>query len=234
MSSHRSRRWRWVKRFADWFDVYIFPKSIVGQYGEINWSKYVVAGRYEKVQIAASMAKYALSWAKEDSCKAIVEILRSEGVSPRSILCHGVRNGSELKFFSEAGVDEVLGTDLYVPKDQTYFGTVVQHNFSEPELNWLGKFEYVYSNSLDHALNPIETLMIWAEQIEESGSILLELDKTHGVGGTSDLDVSGIPLNILPFWLSRESGNRLFVKTIHDLPSQRLLFQIKKHHGPSV
>lgn len=230
MSSYRSRRWRWLKRIGDLFGVYIFPKVVVGKYGEINWAKYGVSTSYEKVQVAASEAKYNLSWAKKDNCERIVQIMQTSEGPIRSILCHGVRNGSELVFFREAGVAEVVGTDLYVPQGAETPEGVVKHDFSNPEPMWINKFQYVYSNSLDHALSPIETLIVWGEQIVESGSILLELDETHGVGGTSDLDVSGIPLDILPFWLSRESRNLLFVVAIYELPRHRLLYQIKKNN----
>lgn len=228
MSSYRSRRWRWVRRLADAFDVYVFPKDVVGKYGEVNWGKHGAGDRYVKVQKAASQAKYNLSWAKKENCAKIVHILEASGERVRSMICHGVRNGSELGFFREAGVPELMGTDLYVPTGSEAHIDVVEHDFSKPEPKWVEMFQYVYSNSLDHSLDPISTLLVWSEQIEASGSILLELDVTHGVGGTSDLDVTGIPLDVLPFWLSRETNNKLFVKAIYDLPRERFLYQICK------
>jgi len=85
MASYRSRRWRWLRRLADLFDLYVFPKAVVGKYGEINWAKCGAGDRYYRVQVAASKAKYKLSWAKKNNCEQIVQILQANGQAVRSM-----------------------------------------------------------------------------------------------------------------------------------------------------
>ena len=228
MSSFRSRKWRWVRRIGDIFGLHLIPKKFIGEYGEVNWNGLYDRERYAAVQRAASAAKYDMVWAKKDSCREIVSVIDDLQYSYESLLCHGVRNGAELDYFREFGVSQVLGTDLFVPATEITRKDIVEHDFGEVNPAWLGKFDCVYSNSFDHARNPVETIKMWTNQVKPTGCVLLEMDKSHGVSGSSDLDVVGFPLNTFPFWLLRESKNKIYLDSIHDLPRGRLLLIVKK------
>lgn len=111
-----------------------------------------------------------LGWAKDshliDIHEGIVHHLDRE---LELIICHGVRNGYEAKFFMDRlGIDNVFSTDLsnvfmfdkrnFFPKD---FDSVVEL--------WIEKFDALYSNSVDHSRNPADTLRVWSNQLKTSG-----------------------------------------------------------------
>lgn len=103
------------------------------------------------------------------------------------ILCHGVRGGLELdefhKHFPEA---ELIGTDLFrnlainrgVCQSKDY-GRVVERDFSKRQLDWVGKFDLIYSNSLDHARHPFQTLQVWIDQLKPDGHLFLQWSFSH-------------------------------------------------------
>ena len=86
-------------------------------------------------------------------------------------ICHGARNGLEAdefkKYFTES---EVFGTDLfpYQGRSASYRGVsdVVEKDFSEEVDEWIGAFDFVYSNSFDHARYPEKTLGLWLNQLK--------------------------------------------------------------------
>ena len=89
-------------------------------------------------------------------------------------LCHGARYGHEVDWFSERfplpyEVD-VIGTDLFTkghPK-------VYKWDFHDTNKKWIGKFDFVYSNSLDHAHDPKRALLTWIGQLTMPGRLFLQ------------------------------------------------------------
>ena len=97
--------------------------------------------------------------------------------------------------------------------------------------DWIGKFDFVYSNSHDNSSDPIQTLKIWSEQIKPKGVILIEHSRSgHGIRHVSDIDCWGIEPELFPFVLLKYSKNNVFVEDIImiDPVEGRLIFVIKK------
>lgn len=92
-----------------------------------------------------------------------------------AILCHGARCGTEVRLFQAAFPNaEVVGTDLEPQGDG-----VVQHDFQQVREDWLGKFDIVYSNSLDHASLPEVTLRVWLDQLRPGGLLFVKWTTDH-------------------------------------------------------
>jgi len=117
--------------------------------------------------------------------------LRSAGARVRSGICHGARNGLEVAEFSTHFPRAAwVGTDLfphsgksaaYSPKGVE----VVKHDFSERKPEWVGVWDVVYSNSLDHARDPKAALSVWLEQLSPDGACFVQwtaADLTVGGG----------------------------------------------------
>lgn len=212
----RSRKHRIVKSIGKFFGYIVAPMDSIDEYGNVFWCREERSNieAYEAIQQKASEEKYALSWAKRDTCNEILSILANIGNPALAILCHGVRRGEELRYFSHSGIEEIVGTDLYVPPDAD--GRILKCNMSQPQQAFDSRFDVVYSNSIDHAQNPLNTLLVWAAQLKNkpSSRIVLELDAGHSACGSSDLDVSGLDLQRFPFYLSIESGGGLFCDRI--------------------
>ena len=91
-----------------------------------------------------------------------------------NILCHGTRGGQEQKHFLAAYPDAyVIGTEI----SSTAKGIpMTEHwDFSLVKDEWVGKFDIIYSNAFDHSITPEETFNTWIDQLNEGGSLVLEM-----------------------------------------------------------
>jgi SAM-dependent methyltransferase len=135
--------------------------------------KYENYDDYVNNQIEANHAKLKSVYVEK---KTIKKIYRDKKEAAR-ILCHGTRNAAEQKYFKKYfRKAEVIGTELSDTADQ--FPMTVRHDFNEVKEEWLGAFDIVYSNAIDHAFDPNNTIRIWAQQLAPSGRLYLE----HGFG----------------------------------------------------
>ncbi len=92
------------------------------------------------------------------------------------ILCHGARDGTEVRLFrSRVPMDAVIvGTDVHaVGQDVTAW----DYNQQNPE--WIGKFDLIYTNSLDHSPDPLATLKVWVEQLKPTGLLFVVWTFAH-------------------------------------------------------
>ena len=86
------------------------------------------------------------------------------------VLCHGARCGTEVGLFHRRfRRAEVIGTDL-----EPLGPGVVQWDFQKLNPKWNGWADVVYSNSIDHACFPEETIMLWLSQLKPSGRLFLQ------------------------------------------------------------
>lgn len=152
--------------FEKWFKKGIKKGINMKKYKYKNYEEYV------KCQVAANKKKSQNVWAKEKNIKAIAKYLKSR--KPEFGLCHGVRQGFEIDWFRK-----------YLPLCATWgseIGDIIhpytfKWDFNQPNEDWWGKFDFIYSNSFDHAYDPEVTLNIWAAQLKPKGLIILEYDR---------------------------------------------------------
>jgi len=125
-----------------------------------------------------------------------IEILRiarwigQNGVLPiRLGVCHGARNGQEcnelMKHFPHA---RIFGTDLFPFSGKSIItrgkAAVYEWDFNKPNRKWVGAFDLVYTNSLDHSDDPEASLKIWLNQLKPKGVLFVQWNR-------SDMDVKG-------------------------------------------
>ena len=97
-------------------------------------------------------------------------------------ICHGVRAGHELRYFKEKfGRGEWLGTEIV--EELCDGKEVVWADFSEFRSEWVRKFDFIYSNSLDHSNDPLFTLKMWMHQLSEDGRMYVEWTGWHDMLG---------------------------------------------------
>jgi len=124
---------------------------------------------YVEAQTLANIRKIDFIWAKDE---IILEIAKDKGTA-KNILCHGTRNGAEQKYFKTYFCDAyVVGTEI--SKTATQFPMTVQHDFTFPKDEWIGKFDIVYSNSFDHSIDPEKTIQTWRDQLSDTGKLYIE------------------------------------------------------------
>ncbi len=124
---------------------------------------------YVEAQIKANKRKIDWQWVKKENIQIICDYIGQVD----SVLCHGTRQGFEQKYFKQILECEVLGTEISpTAKD---FEDTVQWDFNKQKKDWLNRWDIVYSNSLDHSPNPIETVDIWKQQAKKF--VILERDE---------------------------------------------------------
>jgi len=93
-------------------------------------------------------------------------------------ICHGVRLGYEVDMFRDSfGEGKWIGTDIV--KDVCDDVKIIQHDFSKVREEWVGKVDFIYSNSFDHSRDPQETIKTWLESLAPNGRIYIEWTIWH-------------------------------------------------------
>lgn len=155
--------------------------------------KYKNYAEYVKSQQKANAKKSSNVWAVEENIKFLCEYLDRK-IKPSHGICHGTRGGHEQKWFNfYMPTCAVIGTEI---GDATAPNTV-KWDFNLIKLMWEHRFNFVYSNSFDHAYDPKKTLNIWGNQLKIGGLIILEYDRRQEHTGEISQSVNKVdPVSI--------------------------------------
>jgi SAM-dependent methyltransferase len=193
-----------------------------GGYRLLNWRRadgeFDLVG-YRREQELGNRAKIEQVWTSEDSLLFISRWLQQRGFAPSFILCHGTRNGFEQRIFSNFFRCEVIGTEI--SSTASSFPMTVQADFHEARPEWEHRADLVYSNSLDHAYDPVKALRAWAEAVRDGGVLVLEKASDSDPRGVSDLDPFGITLSNLVVFIMEALGDIACVRGLLDVPHPR-------------
>lgn len=131
---------------------------------------------YVRSQKNAYHKKFKNVWSIEENIRAIAEYLKQ--YNPQTGICHGVRQGFEVLWFKKylPGC-EVIGTDIGDPVLSLKNIKIIQHDFNLENENFIERFDFIYSNSFDHAYDPAKTFSVWFEQLKKGGRLVLEYDR---------------------------------------------------------
>ena len=104
-------------------------------------------------------------------------------------LCHGVRFGEELDMFQNAFKQgEWIGTEVLA--ELCDGKRILNCDFSHVKNEWLGEFDVIYSNALDHSYDPWKTVKAWIACLSPMGRLYVEWNpwsnKLGGKGGRAD------------------------------------------------
>jgi SAM-dependent methyltransferase len=127
---------------------------------------------YKEAQIKNNKRKLNRTWAVRGEMKYLSEYIKERIPDVQRGMCHGVRNGNEVKWFKEflPGAD-IIGTDISPTVKQ--FGGV-QWDFHDFREDWAGRFDFIYSNSFDHAYDPDEAIKTWLRCIKPQGVCVIQ------------------------------------------------------------
>jgi hypothetical protein len=152
---------------------------------------------YRATQIHWNKAKLGWVWADDLTLQAVADDLDRRGL--RTGICHGARNGYEVGWFRKRLGSEVIGTDI--SETATEFPDMVVHDFHERREDWVGRFDFVYTNSLDQAFDPAKALAAWSDQLTPNGCIYVEHTMQHAPQGASEMDPFGAHPMVVPYLL---------------------------------
>ncbi len=122
------------------------------------------------------------TWCTENMIRDVNKLLHQYLDNIRSIVCHGCRCGTEVEIFQLLNPGtKVYGTDLYGDAymfDRTYFKEI---DFDMVPTEWIDYFDVVYSNSIDHSRDPINTLLAWKSELRNGGICFVDFNWGSGV-----------------------------------------------------
>ncbi|WEZ82967.1 class I SAM-dependent methyltransferase [Rhizobium sp. 32-5/1] len=172
--------------------------------------------RYRKIQEDGNKRKINNVWADQQTIDFIADYVKKTNPDASRGLCHGVRRGNEQKWFSERLGIEVIGTDISeTAKD---FPNTVQWDFHERNPDWVSAFDFVYTNSHDHAYDPQKAIEAWIDQLKSGGAVFLEHTMAHSEMSANEMDPFGVDPRLLPFLIARWSQGRYAVTEVLEPP----------------
>jgi len=133
--------------------------------------KYRDYKHYKKAQIEANIEKYVYAWVDTETVEKIKKYVKKAD----KILCHGVRNGAELKYFNEVySPSHIVGTDISPTVNRIKDFEVYEVDFHDP-IKYTDYFDIVYTNSFDHSYAPRKALETFNDQLTVGGYLVVEL-----------------------------------------------------------
>lgn len=124
--------------------------------------------KYKDSQIVKNVNKLDNVWVSQKEIKYLISNVSKCIGHVKSGICHGVRNGWEVKKLREAFPDaNIIGTDIsHTAKN---FENIIQWDFHDCKDEWVSKFDFIYSNSFDHAYDPYKCLDAWMMCLSKNG-----------------------------------------------------------------
>ena len=112
--------------------------------------------------------------------KSTIQQIANDNPFAVDILCHGTRAAAEQEYFKEFLPQSTpLGTEI--GENALRYPMTIQHEFNKAIPEWIGKFDIVYSNSIDHSIDPHETIRVWRDQLKDSGKMYIEYSEQQSV-----------------------------------------------------
>ena len=170
---------------------------------ELFYQHDYASGGYEEYraeQIAGNrwhQDNHTEAWADPRTLSAIADDLEAHGLGLTGC-CHGARTGYEVEWLRERLGGDIIGTDI--ADTATQFPNMEVWDFHDDNPDWRGRFEFVYTNALDHAFEPARALKTWAAQIVPRGRIYIEHTFVgHEVVAANATDPFGAHPFIMPY-----------------------------------
>lgn len=153
---------------------------------------------YKEVQVAANKVKFGQVYAEDPELERIASHYRAHG--PRgsgSGLCHGVRNGYEVRVLRRLlPTVDIRGTDI--SETARSVPHCLEWDMHEVKPEWIGKIDFMYSNSWDHTYDPELLFRRWSETLSAGGRLYLSYTTLHSdVTEATKIDVFGCSLDEL-------------------------------------
>ena len=140
--------------------------------------KYKDYDDYVKWQIHTNKEKAGWVYVKESTIRQIVD----HAPFASNIICHGTRAGAEQRYFKTFLPNAyVLGTEI--SDNATDYPMTIEHDFNVQKPEWIGKFDVVYSNCIDHSIDPKATLKTWSEQLANTGILCVQYSQQQSIPG---------------------------------------------------
>lgn len=115
------------------------------------------------------------SWVKPIELSMLASRIKYYGLA-RGV-CHGARTGAEVRTLRGLTGAYIFGTDISPTAKNYEFMIMADMNQVKPA--WRNYFDFVYSNSFDHAFDPAVTIEAWKAQLKPGGFLFLHWSEEH-------------------------------------------------------
>lgn len=119
-------------------------------------------------------------------------------------ICHGTRRGKEQTWFKKYLNCNCIGTEISYTAAE--FPDTIHWDFHDLKPEWFDKFDFLYSNSLDHSFDMKYCLAQWAKSIRKDGLIIINGTTAHTSLIKSKGDVNGYSKDELITLMSETPG----------------------------
>lgn len=209
-----------------------FGCEIRKKYSDFYLHEYSSYEEYRQVQEFHNKRKLDNIWADEATLNLVIERVKAEFPDGKSMfaICHGTRNGFEQNYIAtKLGVD-IIGTDI--SETVTQFPRSLQWDFHDVNESWVGKCDFIYTNSLDQSWKPQSAVSTWLDQLKQGGLLFIEHTEAHGPQGAGEMDPFGANPFYMPYLLSDWFKHRISMEIIKSVKSNNenrvWLFVVKK------
>jgi hypothetical protein len=116
---------------------------------------------YIQAQILKSKKKLFVIASSDEELSTVARYIRTNIPAARFGICHGVRNGYEVEQLRRLLGIDIIGTNIAPTASE--FPDVIQWDFHEAREEWIGKVDFIYSNSWDHSYDPERLFKNWMD-----------------------------------------------------------------------
>jgi len=167
---------------------------------------------YKAIQVEGNKAKITKVFADKATLEFLADYLRRTSPALERGICHGTRRGLEQYWLAKATGAKVIGTEISETAGQ--FENTVQWDFHDQREDWVGQFDFVYSNSHDHSYDPSKSIATWVKQLRPNGCVILEHTDAHHRAGARAMDPWGVRAEIIPFLVAKWGKGRFAVTEV--------------------
>jgi hypothetical protein len=165
---------------------------------------------YVRLQSETNRQKLGHIWVTGSELQTVAAHISRNIPAPKFGICHGVRNGFEVRCLRELLQCQVIGTEI--SDSATQFENVIQWDFHEVKDEWIKSIDFIYSNSWDHSFDPELMLERWLSCLAPGGYCYLEWSRNHMPKSVYGADCFGIDYSEMLDWLKDKCTVRTTLK----------------------
>lgn len=143
---------------------------------KINFKDY---NTYKDYQILLNKNKINNIWVDDEELTIVADHINLNlDIKTLSFgVCHGSRNGYEVKKLRELLDIEIIGTDI--SETAANFPYMIVHDFHDIKQDWINRCDFIYTNSLDHSYDPNKFLKNNYLHLKKGGFMYIEHSDYH-------------------------------------------------------
>lgn len=198
-----------AQKTLDFFGLRLVRKLRLVDFCLHEYSSY---SEYRTIQIVHNKRKLSKIWADEHTLSRVHSLVKKHAIHREKYfgICHGTRNGFEQSYLNSKDKQfHVIGTEISDTAE--LFEDTIEWDFHDQNPEWIGRFDFVYSNSLDQSWKPERALRTWLAQLNETGILILEITEGHSPEAANKMDPFGVRPVAFPYVLTMWFGDEISI-----------------------